>query len=50
MSYPNDVTDAEWEEIKDFATPDRPGRPPKHDRRAMPKRFVDGDYKTGLID
>jgi transposase len=37
MSYPNDVTDAEWEEIKDFFTPEHPGRPPKHDRRAMPR-------------
>lgn len=35
MSYPSDVTDAEWEKIKDFFTPDHPGRPPKHDRRAI---------------
>lgn len=35
MSYPSDVTDAEWDEIKDFFIPAHPGRPPKHDRRAL---------------
>lgn len=34
-SCPGNVTDAEWDGIKDFFTPDRPGRPPKHERRAI---------------
>jgi len=35
MSYPSDVTDAEWDEIKDFFTPEHPGRPRKWEMRAI---------------
>lgn len=35
MRYPSDVTDAEWDEIKDCLTPEHPGRPCKYERRAI---------------
>ena len=35
MSYLSDVTNAEWHEIKDFFTPEHPGRPRKYEARAI---------------